>query len=346
LKRTQTGDTRVGTNRVERYAYPTAPFGNQPDRAPMVEDGAEKVYVMNVDRPAVNIGVSILDTSTGAEIDPFFLGAKDETSVQGFAGTPVNVNSLTFDYLSPVGAAGASSPRQGRYYVAVDSRRGEFDEAPHPGRYVLRSWVNDVRPPTLKLLSTRVSAGRPTLVFRALDTQSGVDPGSLAVGYKGALVGVGSFDWQTGIATFPLPGSVPALKAGTTVRATMIASDFQEAKNIDTIGPSIMPNTKRASAALTVVHGITVDWLTPSPNACVGAGEKIEVVAGGPAALRSVTFTLDGRRIGRDSSDDLGIWSSRLPHRLRHGRHRLVATAADGKRRSARAAESVRTCSG
>ena len=47
------------------------------------------------------------------------------------------------------------------------------------GRYVLRSWVNDVTPPSLQLLTTRVSAGRPTLVSRVTDTQSGVDPRSL-----------------------------------------------------------------------------------------------------------------------------------------------------------------------
>ena len=164
--------------------------------------------------------------------------------MQGFAGTPVDVNALTYDYLAPVGAAGAVVPAAG----AVLRRRRLRPRPVHrrrlAGRYVLRSWVNDVTPPSLQLLTTRVSAGRPTLVFRALDTQSGVDPASLTIGYKGALVAVGSYDWQTGLAVFPLPTSVPALAAGTTLRTTMIASDFQEAKNIDTIGPSIMPNTR------------------------------------------------------------------------------------------------------
>jgi hypothetical protein len=221
-----------------------------------------------------------------------------------------------------------------------------FAARPHPGRYVLRSWVNDLTPPRLQLLSTRVWAGRPTLVFRALDSQSGVDPRSLAVGYKGELVAVGSFDYETGIATFPIPGSVPALKPGTTVRAKMVASDFQEAKNVDTVGPKLMPNTRTASAPLEVVRGAAVDWLAPAPNACVTGGGKLEVVAGGPAPLRSVTFLLDGRRVAADRGGDLGIWSSRLPAHLTPGRHKLAAVAVDGKHRSARALESVRACRG
>jgi len=126
----------------------------------------------------VNIGVSILAQTTGALIDPWYLGSLDENTVQGDAGTPVDVNALTFDYLGAIGAAGSSFPRQGRFYVAVDSNRTRFTDRSAPGRYILRSWVNDVTPPSLQLLTTRVSAGRPTLVFRTLDSQSGVDPGS------------------------------------------------------------------------------------------------------------------------------------------------------------------------
>ena len=57
------------------------------------------------------------------QIDPFYLGALDENTVQGYAGTPVDVNGLTYDYLDPIGAAGASFPRQQTFYVSVDSGR-------------------------------------------------------------------------------------------------------------------------------------------------------------------------------------------------------------------------------
>jgi hypothetical protein len=244
LRRTQTGDTRTGTSRVSEYRYPVAPFGNAPDEPPMVQDGAEHVYATTIGRPAVNAGVSILESSSGARIDTWYLGALDENTVQGFAGTPVDVNNFTYDYLQPVGAAGAAFPSQGRYYVSVDSGRDRFSGKSAAGRYVLRSWVDDVTPPSLGLLTTRVSTGRPTLAFRVRDTQSGVDAQSLAIGYKGMLVAAAAYDRDTGIAVFPLPSSVPALAAGTT-RTRMIASDFQEAKNIDTIGPSSCPTRAR-----------------------------------------------------------------------------------------------------
>jgi hypothetical protein len=274
----------------------------------------------------VNIGVSILDRATGVRVDPFYLGAKDESTMQGFAGTPVDVNALTYNYLAPVGAAGASFPRQGRYYVAVDSPRDQFTGASLAGQYVLRSWVNDVSPPSLQLLTTRVSAGRPTLVFRSLDTQSGVDPASLTIGYKGVLIAVGSYDWQTGIAVFPLPTSVPTLAAGTTVRTKMIASDYQEAKNIDTIGPSIMPNTRTSFAGMRVVRGVAVDWLTPTAGACVQSGTRVFVAASAPRRVTSVRFAVDGRQFAVDRTGDQGIWSARLPT-LKQGAHTLTAAA-------------------
>ncbi len=345
LRRTQNGTTVGAANRVDAYRYPVAPFGNQPDRAPMREDGAEQVYVMSLDRPAVNIGVSILDRETGARIDPFFLGAKDESTVQGLAGTPIDVNALTYNYLVPVGAAGASFPRQGRYYVAVDSGRNQFTDASLAGRYVLRSWVNDVTPPSLQLLTTRVSAGRPTLVFRSLDTQAGVDPESLTIGYRGVLVAVGSYDWQTGLAVFPLPDSVPTLAAGTTVRTKMISSDYEEAKNIDTIGPSIMPNTRTSTAALRVVSGVAVDWLMPGASACVRQGTRAVVAASSPGRIASVHFALDGKQFAVDRNGDQGVWSAGLPA-VKQGPHTLTATAVAANGSHAAAARKVRLCHG
>ena len=66
LKRQQSGDTRTGTDRVDAYRYPVAPFGNAPDTPPMLEDGAETIYETFVDRPAVNAGVSVILETPGA----------------------------------------------------------------------------------------------------------------------------------------------------------------------------------------------------------------------------------------------------------------------------------------
>src|SRR5207253_3685632 len=200
LKRVQHGDTRAGTDRVQAYAYPLAPFGNAPDQSPMREDGAEKLYVTHLNVPAANIGVAVTRHSPGSRIDPFLLGAPDENEVQGFAGTPVDVNNLTVDYLAPLGAAAAALPREQAFYVAVDSGRDLYTDRRLAGSYVLRSWVNDVTPPTVRLLTARVAAGRPTIVVRTLDAGAGVDPFSLTLGYGGTLVGASAYDAAAGIA--------------------------------------------------------------------------------------------------------------------------------------------------
>ena len=154
LKRRQSGDTRTGDESRERVPLSgRAVRERSPTRRRCVEDGAETLYETLVDRPAVNAGVSVISESPGAQIDPFYLGAADENTVQGFAGTPVNVNALMSGYLAPIGAAGAAFPRQQRFFVAVDSGRDPFSGRRKAGRFVLRSWVDDVTPPSIQLLT-------------------------------------------------------------------------------------------------------------------------------------------------------------------------------------------------
>jgi hypothetical protein len=276
-------------------------------------------------------------------VDPWYLGSLDENTVQGFAGTPVDVNALTFDYLVPIGAAGASFPRQGRFYVAVDSGRTRFTDRSAAGRYILRAWVNDVTPPSLQLLTTRVSAGRPTLVFRTLDSQSGVDPSSLAIGYRGALVGASSFDRATGLAIFTLPPQVSPLHVGN-VRAGMVSSDYQEAKNIDTIGPNIMPNTRAVLTKLHVVAGAAVDWLLPTAGVCGQRRQTFFVAASGPGGVKSVRFSVDGKRRSIVHHGVAGLWFTTIS--LSKGTHTVDATAIAAKGKPASAQRTLRTCRG
>ena len=64
---------------------------------------------------------------------------------------------------------------------------------------MLRAWVDDVQPPLLGLLTSRVSAGRPTLALARRSTAgAGVDPLSLVIGYGRALVGAAAYDPATG----------------------------------------------------------------------------------------------------------------------------------------------------
>src|SRR5919108_488501 len=251
------------------------------------EDGAEQVYVMHLDRAATNLGVSVLQQSARSEIDPFLLGSLDENDVQGYAGTPVNANGLMFDYRFDVEAAGAQFPSAKDYYVAVDSARDLFTGERLPGQYQLRSWVNDVRPPTVKLLTTRVAPGRPTIAARIRDAGSGVDPFSLVIGYKQVLVGAAAYDPVSGIAVFPLPAAAPALPGRTA--ATIQASDYQETKNVNTSGSEIMPNTAFKAVRIAVAARPAVSWLLPDPaTGCVKGTARLVVVASATPRIASV----------------------------------------------------------
>ena len=158
IRRIQSGNTRRGTSRASVYRFPTSPFGHSPDYGvgpSMQEDGAERVFEFRLRKRVMNFGVSVVTQSRGSLIDPFVLGAKDENTVQGYVGTPTNINGLTSGYLLPIGAAGAQFAMPGRYYVSVDSGRNEFTGQRLAGTWRLRSWVNDLRRPTIRLLTTR-----------------------------------------------------------------------------------------------------------------------------------------------------------------------------------------------
>ena len=249
LQQFQTGTTLRGVSRASAYRYlrrlRAAPnyFG-----APVDEDGAEKLYRIRLDEPAINVGAAVVASSDGSLIHPWLLGSADENDVQGYPGTPVNVNNLTIDYPIDVGAA-ARFPRT--YYVAVDSGRDEFTGRSLGGEYVLRAWVDDLRPPLIGLITTRVAAGRPTLALRVLDLESGVDPYSLVIGYGRALIGAAAYDPASGVALFPLPSDAPQLRAGRRVLSAS-GADFQEAKNVDSVGDERLPNTAFAEGPIRV----------------------------------------------------------------------------------------------
>jgi minor extracellular serine protease Vpr len=353
LQPVQQGDTRSGPNLVTEYRYPTAPFGQPPNFGtdpPMRQPGAERLFKTTLTEPHVNFGVSVLVASSNSLVDPWVLGSKDETDVQGYAGTPVNVNSLTFGFRADIGAAGASFPRAKDYYVSVDSGADPFTGRPLPGQYVLLAWVDDVFPPAIEPITRRVSAGRPTLVARVADlallpgTISGIDPLSLAVGYRQVLVGAALYDPLAAIAVFPLPPQAPALKTGK-VRTTIVASDNQEAKNVNSTGPDILPNTSGINVTLTVVPGPTISWIVPEARACAEARARVVAVAGSNARVRRVEFFDGGRRIATVRRGAAGLYGADWnTAKLKRGTHVLRAVVHDARDRTATATRRVRVC--
>jgi minor extracellular serine protease Vpr len=353
LQARQTGDTRSGVDRVQVYRWPSLPFGLTSlfgVDTPLNENGKEQVYYIDVSGRAANVGVSIveplLDTTGSFEdlliapIHPWMLGSADENDVQGLAGTPVNTNSYMPGFLLDSRSAGTAFPRPGRYYVTVESGVDPFGRGGYDGPYVLRSWVNDVKPPTMKLVTTRVSAGRPTIVFRATDPQSGIDPYSILLDYGFRLTGPSRFDQRTGIVVVPIPRQARALKPG---RGTMrlIASDNQEAKNVNSDSTDLLPNTARRRVTVRVVREPTVTWIAPEKNACVSG--TLDVVASSPAAVSSVGFFTGGRQIGRVRTNVGGVYSLSW-NASGKGARTITAVVSDSAGREGRAVRRVRGC--
>ena len=346
LVRFQAGETISGPSRIDQYCCPAAPFGPAPDYvgAPMEETGSETTYVTSIAKPVVNLGVAVETSTAGSLIDPWFLGSPNERDVQGYAGTPVNVNELMLDWHVDLGVAGVSFPKIQRFYVSVDSGSDPFSHRPLPGRYVLRSWVNDVRPPTIRLLTRRVAAGRPTLVARVLDKGSGVDPLSLTIAYRGVLVGAVLYDPGSGLALFPLPAAARTIRAGTTP-AVLSASDFQETKNVNSVGDNVLPNTAFRPFNITGVRGPALTWVAPAENQCVSKTVGLIVVASSTKRVRSVRFLLDGKQIDidrRGASDVFtGSWRASF---AQPGPHELSAVSKDAAGRTLSATRHVRVC--
>ncbi len=360
LRAVQTGDTRNGDDRARVYRWPTLPFGILSIFGvdPSVnDDGKEKVYTLDIARQAVNAGVVIdrprlrLDAgitaqlSSNAPIHPWFLSSLDENDVQGYSGIPVNSNGLMPDFLRNVGAAGGVFLPPGRYYVSVDSGRDFFSGRSLAGPYRLRSWVNDVRPPNIDLITRRISAGRPTIVARVRDAGSGVDPLSMLLLFgQDFQLSATAYDSDTGIAVFPIPREANELQPGPEFMR-IFASDFQETKNIQTEGVNPMPNSRFRGVRMEVVTRPTITWVLPSRNACLPARAKLQVVAGSNATISSIGF-FDGRRqIARTRRNVAGIYEiTWRTSGKRRGKHTLTAVVSDTRGREAEATLQVRVC--
>ncbi len=348
LGKFQVGDTSTasGRSRASTYRYPAGPYAQAFSglTTPQREDGAEKLYVFHLNDAAVNFGVSVL-AQNGGVIDPFILGAPDENTVQGYAGTPFDVNGFTFDYLTPVESAGADFPRQKAYYVAVDSARDTFTGQLLTGKYLLNAWVNDVTPPSVKVLTTRVAAGRPTLAVRALDGGSGVDPASLVIAYRRVLLGAAFYDPSSGVALFPIPPNAPTIPAGKTPNIA-VAYDYQETKNVDQAGDNVLPNSTYLGNTIKGVNGPVVNWVFPEGRACVAtAQDRLVVLASSTSKVQQVRFFDGSKLIATAKSGTADIFAA--PWKTAgaaRGKHQLRAVAIDAKGRKAQAFRTVRVC--
>ena len=102
------------------------------------------------------------------------------------------------------------------------------------------------------------------------------------------LVLAALYDPSTGLVIWLLDGA-PKVKHGKTT-LSVIASDYQESKNVDQAGGNILPNTAFRRLRLRGVNGPTVTWLLPGTGACVGKATPLVVAGGSPRGVRSVRF--------------------------------------------------------
>ena len=228
-----TGDTRGKAARVSTYRYPDR--GVAPG-VPTDLSGPEQVFRFTLRKPVANFGVVILTHQKGSRVSPRVVHAGDENRLVGYTGIPAAINPYV-GLARPYPVVGAVLPVPGAYDIVFDTPAGA-----NPGTFLFRFWVNDTTPPTVRLLRTRVRRGEP-IRLSVRDAGSGVDPGSLVVSVNGTQV------------PFRYAHSVVSLETTTmhagTQRITLVASDYQETKNMEDVGP-VLPNTRTFTAKVTV----------------------------------------------------------------------------------------------
>jgi hypothetical protein len=214
-----TGTTAGGQRKVSRYRYPTEGDGTYP--------GPETVYRVTITRPVANFGVAV----TAGRVLPHVVFAGDENHLVGYAGLPEAINPYFKSFGEERPVAGAILPLPGAYEVVFDTR-----SATPPGSFRFRFWMNDTKPPTLRVLSTRNGA----VVVSAIDAGSGVDPRSITATVDGRAVHAKLVGARITIRTTPGRHSL-----------ALTVSDYQELKNMEDVA-KIKPNTATLTRAVDV----------------------------------------------------------------------------------------------
>jgi subtilisin family serine protease len=213
---TRKGTTAGAPALVSRYRYPTGGDDTYP--------GPERAYRIRVPAGAANAGVAVLS----GNVYPHITLDGSEDRLAGYTAMPLDFNPYRRSYGQRRRVAAVVLPAAGAYDVVFDSRNAG-------GRpFTFRYWVNDVRPPTLKVRSRNGS-----IVVAATDAASGVDPSSIVATLDGRRVAsrFGS-------------GTIRIAATKGRHRLVLSAADYQETKNTEDVAKSV-PNT--ATLLATVV---------------------------------------------------------------------------------------------
>jgi subtilisin family serine protease len=218
--------TAGGQSLVSSYRYPDLA------RAGALA-GPERVFRVTLRKPVANFGVVVL---RGSRASPRVVVAGDENRLVGFPGLPVVINPYIDSYGAGRPVAGAIRPAPGSYDVVFDTT------SKTPAAFTFRFWLDDVTPPTVRLLSARARRGG-SLELAVADNGSGVDPDSLTATIDGKPADV---TFSRGRAAVSLRRAGPGRHA-----LVFTAADYQELKNMENV-PQILPNTRTLRAVFRV----------------------------------------------------------------------------------------------
>jgi subtilisin family serine protease len=226
------GNTRGRAARVSSYRYPAAPG---PLGVSQRLRGPEQVFRFRIRGRVANAGAVVLS----GRVSPRLVSAGSEDRLAGYTALPIRLNPYQPNFFGLEPVVGVFRPAPGLYDLVFDTRSRRA-----AGPFRFRFWVNDVTPPSVRLLSRSVRRGGK-LVLRVTDRGSGVDWPSLLATLDGR---------SRRVVYFPASGRAQvrlgALGRG---RHTLVftASDVQETKNNENAAATL-PNTRRFRTALTV----------------------------------------------------------------------------------------------
>ena len=221
---------------VDAYRYPERPTAG-------LYRGPEVMYSVAITRPIVNFGVAIVKQQSGVSVEPRIVLGRNENTLAGLSALPGNGNPYQVGFGERRLIAGVLRPRPGRYTVVFDTRSRDV-----AGPFRFRFWLNDTRPPTIRVGGRQTKDGVITAVVR--DRGSGVDPASLSYRINGGPWIPAEWDRPARRMIVNLSGLRPG-------RYTIgfRAADRQETKNWEYSG-SILPNTRVVSRKIRVVRAL------------------------------------------------------------------------------------------
>ena len=223
---TYKGDASTGRSLVDSYRFP-----EPPNVRPL--SGPEQVFAYKVTANVANIGARVVSQTPGVKVTPRVVRDGDENRLAGYTALPRDLNPYRDLFGRDVPVVGAILPGRGTYDLVFDTA-----SKAEAGRFVFRFWVNDVTPPTVKMIGYNK---RGTVWLAVTDAGSGVDPASLSATVDGM---------QHDVA---FSGGRAVIASGTLARGThkvvLVVSDYQESKNMEDVA-RILPNTRVFTAPL------------------------------------------------------------------------------------------------